>query len=291
MTTFAPAASTLTGPKLIIMGEAGTGKTYSVGTAVEAGLDVFVLMLESGLETLLGYWTDPTPKYPKGRPIPANLHWHKITPPKLTFHDLAESARRVNTLALDTLAKSPDPNRHQHNLFINVNEALFNFKDQRTGLEFGPVDDWGPDRVLVIDGLTGLSKAAMSLVVGARPVWAPGDYQVGQKQVEGLLRLICDHCKCWFILIAHVEKEVDQINGGYSLTVSSIGKALPPIIPPMFSDVILAKREATKWTWNTTTTGVATKARNLPWKDGLEPSFQLVYNIWAARALAAEGAT
>jgi hypothetical protein len=275
----------LTGPKLIIMGEAGTGKTHSVGTAVDMGLETFVLMLESGMESLLGYWTD------RGKPIPPNLHWHKITPPKLSFQDLADAARRINTLSLETIAKNADPNRHQHNLFINVNQALFNFTDDRTGQAYGPVDDWGPDRALVIDGLTGLSRAAMSLVVGSRPVWNPGDYQIGQKQVEGLLRLICDHCQCWFILIAHLEKELDPINGGYTMTVSTIGKALGPIIPPMFSDVIHAKREGTRWTWNTATTGVATKARNLPWRDGLEPNFKQIYDTWAARSAAAKEST
>jgi len=290
MTTFDPVSSPLPGPNILLEGEGGVGKNFCLGTLVDSGLEVFCLQIESGLESLLGYWTDVRPDNPKPRPIPANLHWHKIAAPKLSFKDFADQALRVNTLALDTLAKAPDPNRHMHNLWENVSRALFDFPDDRTGVKYGPVDEWKPNRVLVIDGMTGLCKAAMSCICGSRPVWNPGDYQVGQKQVEGLLRLICDHTTCWFVLIAHIEKEIDQLNGGQTIGVSAIGAKLAPLIPPMFSDVILCTREGTRWSWNTAKTGVATKARNLPWADGLKPDFGLIYKTWATRA-AAIGAT
>lgn len=286
MTTFDPKLSPLEGPNILLEGEGGTGKTYSIGTLVDSGIEVFYLGIESGLEALLGYWTDVRPDNPKPRPVPPNLHWHKIAAPKLSYKDFADQALRVNTLALDTIAKSQDPNRPLHNLWENVSRAMFNFKDDRTGTEYGSVDDWGPERAIVIDGLTGLCKAAMSCVCGSRPVWNPGDYQVGQKQVEGFLRLTCDHTKCWFILLAHIEKEPDQINGGFQIGVSAIGSKLAPLIPPMFSDVILCTREGNRWTWNTAKSGVASKARNVPWADAQKPDFGVIYRTWAARAQA-----
>jgi hypothetical protein len=273
----APAEDGLAGPNILLMGGGGTGKTYSVASLVEAGVEVFYLSIEQGIESLFGYWTD------KGKPIPPNLHWRKIEAPKLSFQDFAAQALRINTLSLKTLAEAPDPNRNVHNLWIKLSETLFDFPDDRTGQKFGPVDSWGPERALVIDGLTGMSKAAMSCVVGSRPVWNPMDYQVGQKQVEGLLRLICDHCRCWFVLLAHVEKEIDPVLGGQNITASTIGKALAPILPPMFSDVVYCKREGNKWTWNTAGTGVDTKARNLPWADGMAPSFAALHATWLKR--------
>lgn len=282
-----PKESPISGPRVMLMGEGGTGKTHSLGTLADTGVEIFCLFVGEGAgpETLLGYWVD------KGKPIPPNVHWHVIHPPKLSFQDFAKQAVRVNTLALDTLAKAPDPERHLHNLWIKVSEALFDFPDDRTGKKFGPVDSWGPERALVVDGLTGMCRAAMSCVVGSRPVWNPGDYQVGQKQVEGLIRLIDGNCKCWFILISHVEKEMDQVVGGMQITASAIGKALGPIIPTMFSDAIYCTREGNKWAWNTAKSGVATKARNLPWADGLQPDFKQIYTRWLARAQAATTAT
>lgn len=273
--------NTLPGPNILIMGDAGTGKTHSIGTLVDAGVEVFYLSIEQGIESLFGYWTD------RGLPIPDNLRWHKIAPPKASFKELAESALKVNTLSYESLGKMVDVNRHTHNLFIRVNEAFFDFPDDRTGKRFGSVDSWGPDRAIVVDGLTGLSRAAMSLTVGGKPIRNPGDYGIAQGQLEGFLRLICDHCRCWFVLLAHVEKEIDPVVGGMKITVATIGKALPPVIPPMFSDVIYAVRDGTKWTWNTAGTGVVTKARNLPWAENLAPSFTPIFERWKQRSEAA----
>ena len=70
--------TTLPGTNVLLIGPAGTGKTYSVATLVESGIEVFYLALEPGLEALLGYWIDA------GKPVPANLHWHFLPPADTT---------------------------------------------------------------------------------------------------------------------------------------------------------------------------------------------------------------
>ena len=153
---------TLPGTNVLLMGPAGTGKTHSIGTLVDTGVEVFYLALESGMESLLGYWTD------RGKPIPSNLHWHKLAGPKAGFKDMIENATKINTLNLDSLAKMVDPNKSKHNRFISLLQALNNFPDDRTGESFGDVTDWDQSRALVIDGMTGLADCAMALVVGER---------------------------------------------------------------------------------------------------------------------------
>ncbi len=86
---------TLPGTNVLLMGPAGTGKTHSIGTLVDTGVEVFYLALESGMESLLGYWTD------RGKPIPSNLHWHKLAGPKAGFKEMIENATKINTLNLD----------------------------------------------------------------------------------------------------------------------------------------------------------------------------------------------
>ena len=54
----APQETALPGVNVMLMGPAGTGKTHSIGTLADAGLEVFYLGLESGLESLYGYYTD-----------------------------------------------------------------------------------------------------------------------------------------------------------------------------------------------------------------------------------------
>lgn len=269
--------SALAGINVLLMGPAGTGKTHAVGTLVDAGVEVFYLALEPGLESLLGYYTD------KGKPIPENLHWHTLEQAKASWLELIDSAEKINTLQLDSLAKMADPNRSKHNQFIKLLTALNNFPDDRTGAKFGAVDTWGPSRALVIDSMTGIGRAAMSLVVGGKPVKSMSDWGIAQDQVEKILRMLTDSCKCHLILIAHVEREVDAVLGGTKLMISTLGKALAPKIPAMFSDVILTVRQGNKWTWDTASTQADVKTRNLPIKSDNEPSFAPILAKWRAR--------
>jgi hypothetical protein len=94
---------------------------------------------------------------------------------------------------------------------------------------------------------------------------------------------LCDGCRCHFVLTAHVEREVDQVFGGVKLTVSTLGKALAPKIPPMFSDVILSYREGAKFLWSTDNAQADLKARNLPIRSGLEQNFTAIVERWKSR--------
>lgn len=271
------AASALAGVNVMLMGPGGTGKTYSIGTAVDAGLDVFYLGLEPGLETLLGYYTD------KGKPIPDNLHYHSVAAPTASFLELIDSADKVNKFSLDALSKLQDPNRSKHNQFVSLLTALNDFPDDRTGKKHGSVASWGTDKMIVIDGLTGLCRAAMSLVVGGKPVRSQADWGIAQDQAEKLLRMLTDSCRCHFTLIAHVEREVDQILGGVKLMPSALGKALPPKLTPMFSDAILTVREGNLWKWDTASSLADTKTRNLDISSNIKPDFGLILSKWKSR--------
>ena len=65
--------------------------------------------------------------------------------------------------------------------------------------------------------------------------------------------------------------------------VSSLGRKLPPKIPPKFDDVIYCIREGTSFRWSTAAVGVDLKARNLPISDKLPPSFVQIINAWKAK--------
>ena len=269
--------SKLPGVNVLLMGPSGTGKTHSIGTLVETGVEVFYLGLEAGLESLLGYFTDA------GKEIPSNLHWHQLDAPKASFTELLDSARKINTMALDSLAKMSDPNRSKHNQFLTLLEALNDFPDDRTKGNFGCVDTWTPSRALVIDGMAGLARAAMSLVIGGKPVRNVSDWGIAQDQVEKLVRMWTDNCRCHFILIAHVERETDAVLGGVKIMVSTLGKALAPKLPAMFSDVILTVREGSRFTWDTGSALADVKTRNLPISQSLPPDFGAIIEKWKSR--------
>ena len=267
----------LPGVNALLMGPAGTGKTHSIGTIVDQGIETFYLALESGMESLLGYWTD------QGKEIPANLHWHKVAAPSADFSQMIANAKNINMLNLDSLAKMADPNKSKHNQFISLLEALNNFPDDRTGEKFGAVNTWDQSRVLVIDGLTGIGQCAMALVIGGKAVRNQSDWGIAQDQVEKLVRMLCDNCPCHFILLAHVERETDAVLGGVKLMASTLGKALAPKFPSMFSDVILTERQGDKWSWNTASAMADLKTRNLPLKSDNPPDFKSIFSKWTSR--------
>jgi hypothetical protein len=84
-------------------------------------------------------------------------------------------------------------------------------------------------------------------------------------------------------LIAHVEREKDEVLGGIKLMVSTLGAKLAPKLPPMFSDCILTERSGTSWTWNTGSAQADVKTRNLPVSEKLAADFKPIIEKWQKR--------
>lgn len=269
--------SVLAGFNVALMGASGTGKTHSIGTLVDSGLEVFYLSLENGLESLLGYYTD------KGLDIPENLHWHRVEPKKASFTAALANANKILTMDQKTLASTSDVYKKEYDQWIKIIKSLQNFKDDRTGKEFGAVDEWGTDRALVIDGLTGLSKAAIHLVIGGKAMRSQSDWGIAQGQVDTLLTMLTEDCPCHFVLIAHIDRELDEVLGGIKFMMSSLGKALYPKLPVMFSDIILTVRDGTNWYWDTLNSQADIKTRNLPMTSKGKPDFKLIVDKWMSR--------
>jgi hypothetical protein len=275
--------SSYPGFNVLLMGPSGTGKTFSISTLVESGLEVFALFLEPGLETLIGVYQDA------GEPIPENLHWHYLTPKVQGFDQLKSTADMIGKFDLAGLTKIRDVNRSRGNQLTELYTVLNDFPDQKTGQKFGPVDSWGNSRVLVIDSLSALNRICMDAVVGTKPVKDMAEWGIAQGQVMNLLHKLTSGCMCHFVLIAHVEREQDLIMGGVKLMVASLGKAITSQIPQPFSDVILSTREGDKFFWDTANSMADVKTRNLPIQSKLPASFEPIVSLWASRKALAEG--
>jgi hypothetical protein len=269
--------SAMAGVNVLLEGPTGTGKTHALATLAETGVELFILFAENGLETFLGYWTD------KGQPIPPNVHYHVLDRSMGSFKILADMAFKINNTSMEALFKMSDPDRHKSNQYWTLLNALTDFPDDRTGKKFGAIDSWGPDRAFAIDSLSALNPWAMGLVVGNKPLKDQRDWGVAQDLIEKLLRQLTDGCKCHFILLSHVERETDQVYGGVKLTVSTLGRALAPKIPPMFSDVVLTVREGKNFSWSTANPQADLKTRNLPIADNIAPTFVQIIDRWKSR--------
>lgn len=272
--------TTLPGVNVMLMGPSGTGKTYAIGTLVDAGIEVFYFAYEAGAETLLGYFTD------RGLPIPDNLHICTVRAPSASFLEMADAVRYVNTLSFEGLIKQVDPAKSKYN---QLEQFLRNFNNvvDDTGKAWGDVQTWDSSRALVIDGLTGLCDSAMKACIGGKFARDQKDWGLAQNIVEGILRKITSESRFHFILISHVERETDPNGGGLKLMASALGRALAPKLPAMFSDVILAKRIGRDFWWDTEDPAADLKTRNLPISGKIPPTFAAIIEKWKSRSGAA----
>lgn len=269
---------TLAGLNILLEGATGTGKTHSIGTLVEADpkLDVHYFAFENGAESLIGYFTD------RGKPVPPNLHISTVAPAQAGWSQMADNVKNVNTLPYKLLKDMVDPNRSQYN---QLEKFLRSFNDVTSddGRKWGSVDSWGTNKALVMDGHTGFCVAVLKAVCGGKADRDQKDWGLAQNIAEDFLRRLCDNCRCHFMMLAHIERETDPVLGGSKITISSLGKALPPKIPPMFSDVILAKRAGKEFLWDTEDPGADLKSRNLPISSKLPPDFGQLIAKWKSR--------
>lgn len=249
------------GTKTLLLGSSGTGKTHSIRTLVEAGLEVFVLSTEPGIESVLG---DIPPE---------KLHWHYIPPASVGWAEMKDSAKKINSFDMKTLSGLTDINKRKYTQWADFLSQCADFVDQRTGESFGDVTEWDASRAFVVDSLSGLSIMGMNMVVGSKPVKSQADWGIAMDNLERLINKLVMDTKCYFVLTAHPEKEMDEVLGSQILTVSSLGKKLPPKLPRYFDDVILTKREGKNFSWSTIDSGVDLKARNIAWDGNLQPNF------------------
>lgn len=258
------------GFKTFLIGPTGSGKTHSIRTLLDCGLKVRVLFLEPGMEGLSDL---PT----------GDLAWHYVRPSNPDWSDMIDSAKKINSMNIESLSKLTDINKRKYDEFIRILQALSDFPDDRTGQSLGAVDDWGTDTALVIDGLSGLNIAAMNLVVGSKPMKNMADWGIAMDNEERLVQKLCFGPLCHFVLIGHTEREVDEVTGGTRVMASALGRKMAPKLPRFFSDVVLTRREGTKFTWSTADTQTDLKARNLAIQDGLPPTFKVIHDAWKAR--------
>jgi hypothetical protein len=271
------------GFNVLLMGVSGTGKTFSLKTLVDTGLETFCLFLEPGLETLIGAYSD------NNLPLPENLHFHYLKPKTQGFDQLKKTADDIGKFDLTGLTRMKDMNRSRANQMLDLYTQLNDFEDQKTGKKYGPVDAFDNRCVVAIDSLSALNRIAMDMVVGTKPVRDQSDWGIAQNQIMAVLHKLTSGCVCHFVLIAHVDREIDQILGGVKLMVASLGKAITSQIPQPFSDVILSSRENANFHWDTANSLADVKTRNLPISSKLPPSFEPIWRKWdERRALATD---
>lgn len=269
--------TTVSAPAILLLGEPGRGKTFSIGTLARRKKVFYLFTDPGGDESLLDsleYYKVPVD----------NVHWHYVAPTSSGWDTLEELTQKVQALNYETLASLKSGiNKSDHRQMFKIIEVLSNFKCQRTGQEFGDATTWGPECAFVFDSLTGLNKIAKDTTVGAKPTLHQGEWGVAMQMEENFIRKVVSDIRCTRVLIGHLDKQVNELAQRIEYSVSLLGNKLAPQIPHLFSDVILAKQEGGKFQWATFDDRIALKTRNLELSPRLAPDFGPILDRWESR--------
>jgi AAA domain len=262
--------------EVLLMGPVATGKTYSTRTLMReypdeegrmhkgAGKSVFTVSLEPGWSATMGDCT-----------CDMGMHVQYIAPLDVDWDTLMFQAELVNKAS--DVTKVTDPNKRDYTQLLDTYSALAKFRCDRCKEEFGPVSRFDDQCAVVMDGLTGLSRNAMTWVTGLKPHKSWPEYDAAGQQVENMLRK-CVSIAPTFVLIAHLDREMDTVSQAMKLTMHTIGNKLAPrLTKDLFSEIILTRRDDRgRFWWSTSEPNMDLKARSLPFSDNITPDFGLL---------------
>lgn len=270
-----PQSPTIQGPRVLLMGVPGTGKTWSLGTLAKLGVRIFLIATEpSSVPAAIASFKA------HGAPIDL-LHYHQIVPKKGNLKALMDRAKRLQTMTYDSVTKmAAGPERSIDPQLMEFYETLDNFHDDRTGADFGNVGELGTNDALVIDSLSGLNRMVRHNFTGLKPSLAPGEWGVIMTHEHEIIQTLCASLESWFILISHLDREKDEITGGTTLYPAALGSKLGPKIPADFGEAIMCKRLPEGFFWSTAESNVGVVQRQLPVGSKLTPDFKLIADAY-----------
>lgn len=270
-------------PAVLLEGAPGAGKTDSLATFIEAGLDLFVISTEpDGVGSLL----DSV----RRRKLDINrLHYTSVQPATSGWTALNDMARTIGAMGFEQIQniKAGVGKEETRKPAMKLLETFANFRCERTGKLYGDVASWDASRALALDSLSGLSIMSMALTIGYKPAAHQGEWGVAMNFIEQLLLTLTSNRGCFFALTAHVEKELNEMTGTAQIMASTLGRKLAPKVPRFFSEVVYAKRtlrdNKAHFSWSTVDNNADLKSRGLAMSADLVPSFVPVVESYRER--------
>jgi hypothetical protein len=226
--------------KLLYLGHTGVGKTGSLCSLAAAGYNVRILDLEAGTDIIRDYLLNPTSPYRKASPgvwtqEQADTVLQRIRAVTITEQYLIQGTKAIP----------------RGDAWMKMNGQLNNWIDGDD--KPGNIAKWSENDVLVIDGLSQLSRIAMNwhLVVNNRAAEGPrvgssgsNDYTAAYKMIRDFLDLLkSETIRCHVVMICHIRFIADADTASRAQTNTSGKrdydlKGFPQTVGPMLSPEI-----------------------------------------------------
>lgn len=243
--------------KLLLVGDAKSGKTGSLVSLVKEGYKLRVLDLDNLLDPLKYFVLEECPE------MVGNVSYR-------TLRD-----KRKATASGPVIDGTPKA-------FTEATKMIFEWKYtdvDGTKVDLGSPSEWGSDCILVIDSLSRLCDAAYDWAEPLVPGFGTGKYDPravygnAQDAVETLIATITSESfGTNVIVIAHVAYQ-ELPDGSTKGFPQGVGKALSPKIPQYFPSVVLYTNKGGKRTIQTNSTPLIDLANPAPFK--MEKSYPI----------------
>lgn len=196
--------------KLFYVGNSGSGKTGSLVSLVP-DYDLRIIDMDNGLDALANLVRDQHPGRMSSIEFETVRDRYRATPSGPQVVPPAKALVRVGNL----LDKWPDGTKPE---------------------------EWGEKKILVIDSLTMLGKAAFEWAKAMNPNYKDGKlwYKGGQDVIDNIIATITsDSFQTNVIVVSHIDRrEEDGNSRGF---ISALGKALGPKLPLYVNTMLLAE--------------------------------------------------
>lgn len=196
--------------KIFYLGNSGSGKTGSLVSLVP-DYDLRIIDMDNGLDALTNLVREQCPERMSSVEFETIRDRYKASPVGPVIVPPARAFVKANNL-LDKWSDGTKP------------------------------EEWGPNKILVIDSLTMLGKAAFEWAKGMNPTYRDSQlwYKGGQDALDNVIAtLTSDIFKTNVIVISHVDmREINGVEKGF---ISALGKALGPKLPLYVNTMLLAE--------------------------------------------------
>lgn len=263
----------MTRTNTLLLGPVQTGKTWITRTLLAEYPDVAGKVHRGAKKTVLTLslepgWEDTMADVT----CQMGMHYAYVPPLDVDWADLDQLSTLINRAG--DVTKVIDPNKRNYTQMFDTYSTLKAYRCRRCEKEFGDVSKLDDNHAVVMDGLTGLSTNAMHMVAGLKPAKSWPEFDAAGQQVENLLRK-CVSIGASFVLVAHVDRELDPVTRAAKLTMHTIGNKLAPrLTKDLFSEIIFCRRDdRQRFWWSTIEPDMDLKARRLPFSDQITPGF------------------
>ena len=229
--------------KLLIAADSGAGKTGALASLIDAGLRVRILDFDNGISVLKGFVKDKAK-------LSTHVHYVEL-------HDsLKLTAGRVG------ISKA--------NAFQRAMDALDKGSADLWGENFGPIETWGDDTVLVLDTLSSAGRASLNMVMqlNGKGFAAPEIQHSGvaMENIERMLDILTSEAvKCHVIVNTHLT----NVEGTAKLYPEALGSKLSPKIGRKFDNMLTLSITAGARTFKTQKDGLFACKTAIPMDETL----------------------